>query len=1076
MNRAAQAGLIVRTKLTPPHLPRHTLARPRLTDLLLEAAHRRLTIVQAGTGYGKSTALAALARVGSVLAWYDLHAEDADPLVFLLHLYHSLQTAVSTTAAPPLSTTPLALLEQWTQNRAAWTAVTDLLSNELAAQPQPIFLVLDDAHRLRDAGETLRILDRFIGRAPQQLHVILSTRYPLQLPTLLTWRVRGELLEIGQEALAFTPTEITSLFRDHYTLPLTATQTELLAARSEGWAIALQLVWQRLQNGRISLDDALGQLSGGDLFRYLAQEVLEQQPPDIQAFLRETAVLRQLTIANCDALRRADDSEQILRYLRENGLFVMDLSDGHMRYHHLFRDLIQHQLTLTQKQMLHNRAAAVYQANRQTEAAIYHFLEAGAFADAAGLLAQSGRELVQAGRLDTLANWIGLIPPDILAVHPPLLVYLGDIARLHSRFDEALGWYKQAEAHSRTSGDIPAIGQALRGQARVYLDTVNPSQAEQLLQEALRLSEGMEDRESQARLLDLLAENMLNQGRVEKARLFQVQAHELRQEGPNMAEIPVRLLLRTGRLDEARQLLEERLQTEQQEPVRRPRAHRETLLILSLILSFQGEQEAAYQYAQAGIQRGEALQSQFITAVGYMRQGHARMLCKDAAGYEEGAQCFQEAIRISETLLVPRLKVEAYWGLCQAYGFRGDLLQARETADKGLEIAQAAGDEWVTACIRVTLGAAYALAAQYDEAIDWLAQADTAFRESGDNYGQTVTRLWQSLVWYKIEDHARLQRDVTDLLYRLQTYGYDYLLQRRTLFGPPDPRAFVPLLLFGRDETSQSTYATQLLQRLGLARLQIHPGYQLRLQLMGSFQAWRGTVEITTQDWKRKKARQLFLMLVSFRQTLLEREQIIDMLWPDLPPDSASRDFKIAFSALLTVLEPERGRNAPSAFIVRDDSRYGLRPEADIWLDTAEFERLITQGNAIFRQHPAQALPLYREALALYQGDYLQEYLYETWCTEERERLLTLYLRAAERLVAILLDLQGWEETIEVAQAILGHDDCWENAYRSLMLAYAHLGNRAQVIRTYQRCLERLTTELGVEPATATTELYHSLV
>ncbi|MCA9974954.1 MAG: bacterial transcriptional activator domain-containing protein, partial [Anaerolineales bacterium] len=147
-----------------------------------------------------------------------------------------------------------------------------------------------------------------------------------------------------------------------------------------------------------------------------------------------------------------------------------------------------------------------------------------------------------------------------------------------------------------------------------------------------------------------------------------------------------------------------------------------------------------------------------------------------------------------------------------------------------------------------------------------------------------------------------------------------------------------------------------------------------------------------------------------------------------------------------------------------------------IWLDTAEFERLITQGNAIFRQDPTQALPLYREALALYQGDYLQEYLYEEWCTEERERLLTLYLRTAERLAATLLEQQGWEEVIEVAQAILARDDCWENAYRALMLAYAHLGNRTQVIRTYQRCGERLATELGVEPSPATTELYFSLV
>lgn len=1067
---AAQTGLVIRTKLTPPRLPRHTLVRPRLTTLLRAAQQVRLTLLQAGAGYGKSTALAALAHEPLPLAWYHLEKEDADPQMFLLHLVHALQTAV-----PQLSAAPLALLEQWEHNAQGWTAVTDLLSNELAACPPPIFLILDDAHHLRDAGESLRILDRFIGRAPQQVHIILATRYPLQLPTLLTWRVRGDVLDITQDALAFTPAEIATLFAEQFAYPLAVGQIDLLATRSEGWPIALQLVWQRLQGGRVTLDEALGQLSGGDLFTYLAQEVLAQQPADVQQFLRETAVLRQLTADRCDALRDNHDSRPLLRYLRENSLFLVDLGDGHLRYHHLFRDLLRHQLTPAEQQQWHQRAATIYQAQQQPEEAVYHLLEAGGYDAAAQLLTHIGRDMVQAGRLDTLSGWLTHLPPGVLAANPALLVYLGDIARLRSRFDEALGWYKQAETHSRARSDIPAIGQALRGQARVYLDTVDATQANVLLQEALRLSEGQEDRESRARLLDLLAENMLNLGRLPQAQAYQAQARELRQEGPDMAEIPVRLLLRTGRLDEARRLLEERLLTEQHAPVNRPRAHRETLLILSLILAFQGEQEAAFRYAAEGTRRGEQLQSQFVTAVGHMRQGHAWLLRKDARGYEEAARCFHTAVSLSDQIEVPRLKVEAFWGLCQAHGFRGDLEQAQTTAAAGLELAHAAGDEWVMACIRVTLGAAYALAGQYATAVSWLNQADTAFRESGDSYGQAVTRLWQSIVWHKTGDIPRRGRDITDLLRLVQTHNYEYLFQRRTLMGPPQPRTLAPLLLVGRDQTDQSAYAAQLLQTLGLAQVQIHPGYQLRLQLLGPFQAWRGDAIISAQEWKRKKARQLLLLLVTQRQTMLEREQIVELLWPELEPEQAQRDFKIAYSALLNVLEPERERNAPSAFIARDDSRYGLRPEADIWLDTAEFERLVAAGDALYGVDMEQAAAHYRQAMGRYQGDYLQEYPYEAWCSETRERLLTTFLQTAERLTLLLLQNRAWDDAIHVAQLILGRDNCWEQAYRALMQAYAAQGKRAQAIRAYQRCQERLQTELGVAPTPATTALYHAL-
>jgi DNA-binding SARP family transcriptional activator len=283
------------------------------------------------------------------------------------------------------------------------------------------------------------------------------------------------------------------------------------------------------------------------------------------------------------------------------------------------------------------------------------------------------------------------------------------------------------------------------------------------------------------------------------------------------------------------------------------------------------------------------------------------------------------------------------------------------------------------------------------------------------------------------------------------------------------------MLLFARTQGQQAALADRLLADMGLQRLQIHPGYQLRLFLFGPFRLYLGREEVPPQAWQRKTARQLLLLFITQRHTLLHREQIYEMLWPEQTPENAQRDFKVAYNALVKVLEPERQRNAPSAFIVRDGSRYGLRPEADIWLDTAVFENLIHDGNNLFADNAAAALPLYREALQLYQGEYLQEYPYAEWCSEERERLLTLYLHTAERLATAVLAQEAWTEVIDLAQLILARDDCWENAYRLQMQAYAQLGNRSQVLRTYQRCLQCLQKELDIAPSQATTELYNSL-
>ncbi len=1067
---------IIRAKLSPPRIPRHTLHRPRLTERLLQASAYRLTILQAGPGYGKSTALAMLSRRPDPLIWYQVDAADRDPQRFLAHLLQGFAEI-----EPELAGAPAALLTEGAPaaHFDAWTGVIDALTNALSAHRSgSIYLVLDDAHRLNDSAAMMRLLDWLIGRAPPHLHILLSTRFPLQLPHLLHWRVRGELQEIGQAELAFNALEIARFFGEQAGASLTPSQSEQIAARTEGWAIALNLILRQL-TGRppVEFADALARLSAGegDLFSYLAHEVLADLPEDVSAFMRVTSILRELDAPACDYLRRQQDSDAILRHLEENSLFVVQLGPGQLRYHPLFRDLLSSQLSPLEAQAAHNRAAAYYRALDDEEAAIHHLLAAGSYSDAAGLIVQAGRKWVRRGRLDMLAGWVAALPPESLESRPMLLSLLGDVARLHSHFEEALAWYQQAEARARAQHDLHTAGQALRGQARVYLDTVNPSKADELLQEALRLSDGQESRESRAHLLELLAENLLNRGQMDAAHRYQEQARALLEEGPSQEELSVRLLIRTGRLAEARRVLEERAAAERAAPVQRPRAHRETLLLLSLIMAFQGEQAAALRAAEEGTRRGLELASPFITAVGHMRQGHAWLLDKDLPGYERAIACFQEAIAISEALMVPRLRVEAGWGLAQAHGFRGELEQAVAIAGQSIAIAREAGDEWIEGLVRTVVGAAHVLAGDLPAAHHWLDQAGAIFQEVRDTFGESAVRLWRCLAWLQAGEIGRAQAGVADLLRRVRENDYAFLFQASTLLGPPDERALIPLLILARDSGREAPYARELLARLGLPGIERHPGYQLRVQTLGDFRLWRGRQEVEQAEWQRRKARDLFLLLLTYRGRLLEREQITEMLWPGLDPDEAERDFKVAYNQVARVLEPDRKRNAPSAYIMRDGSSYGLRAAADLRVDADGFLALVAAGDGQHAADPAASLPPYRQALALYQGEYLQAMPYAEWCSEERERLLTTYLRVAERVAQLSLDQGEWEAVIQVCRQILARDDCWESAYRMMMVAYARQGNRTQAMRVYQRCAARLQAELGVEPSPATKELLASL-
>jgi DNA-binding SARP family transcriptional activator len=260
------------------------------------------------------------------------------------------------------------------------------------------------------------------------------------------------------------------------------------------------------------------------------------------------------------------------------------------------------------------------------------------------------------------------------------------------------------------------------------------------------------------------------------------------------------------------------------------------------------------------------------------------------------------------------------------------------------------------------------------------------------------------------------------------------------------------------------------LAAFGLSGITLHPGYQLRVQTLGAFRAWRGETEIDPREWKRDKARQLFQLFLTRRGRLLQREEITDVLWPALPPENADRDFKVALSALNKALEPARPPDAPSAYIAREGQTYFLRPGADLWLDAAAFEQACKAGlrPAI---SPDDAIGHLQTALRLYVGDYLPEALYEDWLSAERERLLTLCLRAADRLAGLLFERGQIDEGLTVCQAILARDPCWERAYRLMMAAHARQGNRPQALQVYQRCVAVLRAELDVAPSPATVAL-----
>lgn len=1044
--------------------------RARVGDRIMGALDRPLTLVQAGTGYGKSTELARLADMVPNLFWYSVSHNDRDPLLFLANLFSCLNMG-----AVPFGEQALNTLDE-TQGRSSEYSLTQLINSLTRDLREDAILVLDDFHLVQEVGEINGYIEQLVNYCPPHLHLVLSTRRMPRFDSLTKWRVKGQLEVIGRKELAFTPDEIMLLFREFYQYPLSEEEANLLAGETEGWAIALQIIWQSLQSGAATsiaaaLENRPATLDA--LFDYLAREVLVQQSKEVQKFLVKSSALAEMDAAVCDAVLESGQSLNMLNWLQNSGLFVVSVGDNVYRYQNLFHDFLQARLwkdTATAK-ALHLKAASYYQ-SAYPEKSIYHLMQADQFLEAAELLERIGSDLVRHGRLGSLLEKIGQLPDEIRSQRPGLLLLLGDICRLTSDFEEALDWYVAAEELYIKIENSLGRSNALRGQAQVYLDTVRPLRADSLLEEALRLLEPQEFHAETAALLDLLAENKLNLGHPHQAKSLHHEAKLLRsEEDPGDIYLEARSLMRTGFLREARQLLEAKVEEEKKSNGLRPqRFHRETMLLLSLICALQGDVEQTEFYAREGIAIGKRLESSFVEAVGMIRLGHAYELQDldpwDNEKRQTAIASYQAAIAKVRVFKVTRVQLEPLWGLSRVHGYAKNLVLAEQYAIQAMDIALRAGDQWLYFLVKLSLGASLANAGRSLEAAENLLACTEGFTVVGDSHGVAAALLWSALNAWGSGEVEQTIAVLEALLPLVKLGGYEELLLKPTYLGLKDDKAVIPMLLEAHARGIEQAFTEKLLQIKGLSDLTYHPGVSLHVRCLGLFEVWRGDELINVNEWRREKARQLFQVLLTHRGEWMQREQIIDLLWPELDGDAAVRDFKVALNALNRALEPGRPRGASSFFIVRHENLYALNPLAGIAVDADQFEKMCS----------ASQEDVLQQALDLYTGDYLPDSLYEEWSIDARSRLRRLYLETAERLAARYLEAGKTEELLDVCELILHRDRYWEEAYRLMMQGYARKHNRSQVINTYRRCELVLQEGLCIEPARETQELYKELM
>jgi LuxR family maltose regulon positive regulatory protein len=417
---------VLATKLHIPAPRAEIVSRLRLLDHLKESLDRKLTIISAPAGFGKTTLVSEWADQSNLpVAWISLDTGDSDPIRFLTYLASSLQTIQQNLAEEILKEL------QYIPTAGIESALAKLL-NEINGIANDFILVLDDYHTA--ASKTIdHILNYLLDHLPSQMHLIITTRKSPHI-ALNRLRVRNQLIELRAEDLRFTSSEAAEFLNKIMGLNLSEEDIAALENRTEGWVAGLQLAAISMK-GHHDTNSFIKSFSGSNRYvlDYLLEEVFEQQPKDIQTFLLYTSVLDRMCGALCNAVVKDSsiNGQKALEQLEKANLFTISLDHERRwyRYHHLFATLLRQKLEqrslseekeVVSEDELHRRASEWYESNGFEIEAFQHAIAANDIKRAACIIEGDGVPLYFRGAVALVFDWLKALPTEDLNENPSL--------------------------------------------------------------------------------------------------------------------------------------------------------------------------------------------------------------------------------------------------------------------------------------------------------------------------------------------------------------------------------------------------------------------------------------------------------------------------------------------------------------------------------------------------------------------------------------------------------------------------------------------------------------------------------
>jgi len=1064
--------ILLYTKFLVPQRRPDAISREHLVDRLRASLDRRLILVSAPPGYGKTTLLAEFAAravpPGVLLLWYQLDQADSDPAVFLAYLTEGLRQVMS--AAPHSAGESFGAAARALINSAdphPPERVLTVLINELAQTlAQDLIIVLEDYHRVTNS--TVHALtDMLIERTPLRLHLVISARSdpPLSLARL---RARGMLAELRVPDLRLSPDEVAALL-GRVAPQLPSESVHLLSDKTEGWVAGVQLVLSSLSGkDEQEAQRLISELGGTNrsIFEYLAGESFQQQPPEIQSFLLRTSILAQMNAATCNAILNSADSQTMLERIEQGNLFLLSLDEKRewYRYHNLYRDFLRARFYRQDAQAAHEMERAAgryYESVGEREVAASHYMEAGDLASAARVIADMAPVYLDSGRVQVLNHLLNALPLSVARTQPVLLIYHGMVLRRLGQVGAAQARFEEARAAFAAMGQMSGVCRALVELSETARSQGDYRRAQGLATEALSYVSGDQHEERARALMTLARSAGFLQGTDRGRALAEEAVREMELAGDAVAPAQRAGLLwalgqicwwhgdpyaTVARCREALRILPDELS---------PIAARAFITLVTPHLYWR-ELSTALDYAQQGLEMATRLQLQELLPAAYSALGN---VLTRRGQHTRAEELFRQAIELSRGLgLESYAQIMASgdlaFNLCQ----QGRVDEARQVAEAALWAHAESADTYEVCVCRSVLADVWLDAGQLE----------------------TAERLYEGML--ELEERQQFRIPLGMVYFGL---AYIYLQTGRRAAGMEMVQKSLDVIAptntyqLYLDQGQRALVVCRAAQTAGLypefvsrvlAALGPHvtPAARpvIQVNCLGPLRVFQNGTEITQDQWVSAKARDLLAYFVTFRRERIPLDRIIEALWPDAGPGKGKMAFHTALYRMRHALRaPERA----SKFVIAEAGEYRLDAEC-FSIDVEYFDRCIREARAASGDGAAR---WYKQAVSLYAGEYLDN-LYYDWCMPERDRLREACLGVLRALVTHYATADP-QRAITFGQRAIAIDPLLEDVHLEMMQCYHRLNDRAAAARQYRQLEQVLRDHLGIEPNEAAKALYREL-